>query len=198
MKILIGTGNESKIKKYGTILNELNIDYCTPKDLNLDIEINENGKTPKENSELKAKAFYEAVKMPVLVDDSGLLIDGLPEDMQPGVFVRRLNGKRLSDEEWIENYSKLIEKLGGKAKGAFVISISIVDNEGNLHTNVVRHERLFLSKPCKTRNAGYPANSLIFDKQTGKYLAEEYEGKKIYKGNSFEKDLEFIKSVLVK
>ena len=33
-------------------------------------------------------------------------------------------------------------------------------------------------------------------KETGEYLAQIYAGKNMYKGNSFEKDLEFIKSVL--
>ena len=41
-------------------------------------------------------------------------------------------------------------------------------------------------------------NSLIYNKDTQKYLAEEYEGQKMYKGNSFENDYTFIKSVLKK
>lgn len=40
-------------------------------------------------------------------------------------------------------------------------------------------------------------NSLIYIEENNKYLAQIYEGKNIYKGNSFEKDLEFIKKVLV-
>ena len=58
------------------------------------------------------------------------------------------------------------------------------------------HKRLFVSKPCKERTPGYPMNSLIYDENTGRYLAQYYEGKEMYKGNSFEKDLEFVKSVL--
>jgi non-canonical purine NTP pyrophosphatase (RdgB/HAM1 family) len=198
MKVLIGTNNKAKVKKYGTILEELGIEYCTPKDLNLDIDVDETGSTSQENSEIKAKAYYEATKMPVIVDDCGLLIDKFSPENQPGVFVRRYKGKRLTDEELIEIYSKKIEEVGGDTTGAFVIAITIIDENAKMYTNVLRHERYFISKPCEARTEGYPMNSLIYNKDTQKYLAEEYEGQKMYKGNSFENDYTFIKSVLKK
>lgn len=197
MKILIATKNEAKIKKYSTMLDVLGIEYITLKDLDKDINVEENGNTPKENSIIKAKAYYELVNIPVLADDSGLILDKLPKDKQPGVFVRRAaDGKRMTDEEMIEIYSKEIEEVGGETTGGFVISITIIDEKGKIYTNEVKHDRFFVSKPCKERNPGYPMNSLIYDKQTNTYLAQVYAGKNIYKGNSFEKDLEFIKSVL--
>jgi len=197
MEILIATKNEAKIKKYSTMLNVLGIEYKTLKDLENNINVEENGNNPKENSIIKAKAYYEAFNMPVLADDSGLILDRLPQDKQPGVFVRRHEGKELSDEELIELYSGEIEKVGGETTGGFIIAITIIDKNGNIYTNEVKHERLFISKPCKERNPGYPMNSLIYNKETDEYLAQIYAGKNIYKGNSFEKDLKFIKKVLV-
>lgn len=197
MEVLIATKNKGKIKKYSTMLDALDIKYKTLNDFNENIEVEENGLTPKENSIIKAKAYYKKFNMPVLVDDCGLVIDKLPPEKQPGVFVRRHNGKVLTDEEMIELYSKELKEIGGKSLGGFIIAISIIDNKGQIHTTESKHERLFVSDPCKERTAGYPMNSLIFIKETGKYLAQEYEGQKIYKGNSFgEKDFEFVKSVL--
>ena len=196
MEILIATKNKGKIKKYSTMLNLLNIKYKTLNDFKDDIDVEENGDTPNENSIIKAKAYYKAFNMPVLADDCGLILDKLSSDKQPGVYVRRHNGKILTDEEMIQIYSKEIEKVGGETTGGFVIAITIIDENGNIYTNEKKHERLFVSKPCQERIAGYPMNSLIYNKETGKYLAQEYEGKNIYKGNSFENDLEFIKSVL--
>lgn len=198
MEILIATKNQAKIKKYSTILDVLDIKYKTLNDINLDIEIEETGNTPSENSIIKAKAYYELTNMPVLADDSGLIIDKLESKKQPGVYVRRHNGKELTDEEIIELYSQEIERVGGESTGSFVIAITIIDENGKIYTNELKHDRLFVSNPCKERVPGYPMNSLIYDKQTQTYLAQNYEGKKIYKGNSFEKDLEFIKSVLIK
>ena len=57
--------------------------------------INENGKTPLENAEIKAKAYYEAFQMPVFSCDSGLYFDELQEEEQPGLHVRRIN-------RWVE------------------------------------------------------------------------------------------------
>ena len=197
MEVLIATKNEAKIKKYSTMLEVLGIDYKTLKDFDNNIDVIENGNTPKENSIIKAKAYYKTFNMPILADDSGLILDKLPQDKQPGVFVRRHEGKELSDEEIIELYSKEIEEVGGETTGGFIIAITIIDENGKVHTNEVKHNRLFVSNPCKERNPGYPMNSLIYNKETGEYLAQVYAGKNVYKGNSFEKDLEFIKSVLI-
>lgn len=196
MEILIATKNEAKIKKYSTMLNVLGIQYKTLKDVNCNIQVEETGNTPKENSIIKAKAYYEALGIPVLADDSGMILDKLSMDKQPGVFVRRHNGKELSDEEIISLYSKEIENVGGRTTGSFTIAISIIDENGNIYTDETKHDRLFVSNPCLQRTPGYPMNSLIYNEETGEYLAQVYEGKNIYKGNSFEKDLEFIQSVL--
>jgi len=198
MEILIATKNEAKIKKYSTMLNVLGIEHKTLKDFERDIQVEETGNTPKENSVIKANAYYKAFGIPVLVDDSGMTLDKLPLEKQPGVFVRRHNGRELSDEEIINLYSKEIEEVGGKTTGSFTIAITIIDEKGNAYTDETKHNRVFVSTPCKERNTGYPMNSLIYIEETGEYLAQIYEGKNIYKGNSFEKDLEFIKNVLVK
>ena len=197
MEILIATKNEAKIKKYSTMLDVLGIQYKTLKDFNINIDVKEVGNTPKENSVIKAKAYYEVSNIPVLVDDSGLILDKLPLEKQPGVFVRRYNGKELTDEEIINLYSKEIEKIGGETTGAFVIAITIIDENGIVHTNEEKHARLFVANPCRERTPGYPMNSLIYNKESNEYLAQIYTGKNIYKGNSFEKDIEFIKKVLI-
>ena len=196
MKVLIATKNKGKIEKYSGILHALGIDYCTLENIDLNIEINENGNDTTENAIIKAKAYYEKVNIPVLTDDSGLIIDKLPKDKQPGVFVRRHNGRELSDEEIIELYSKEIESVGGESTGAFVISIAIIDKEGNIHTKETKHKRLFVSKPDSNRVPGYPLSSLIFDKETNMYMTEKKaKGIKIYNESSFGEEIEFIKSV---
>ena len=41
--------------------------------------------------------------------DDTLYIEGVPKDLQPGLFVRRVNGKSLTDEEMIEHYTNLVK-----------------------------------------------------------------------------------------
>lgn len=197
MKVLIATKNKGKIEKYSTILNKIGTDFYTLNDINLDIDINENGKTTTENAIIKANTYYKEVKTPVLVDDSGLIIDKLPEEKQPGIYVKRHNGKELTDDEILNLYSKEIEDVGGESSGAFVISIAIVDKNGVIHTKETRHRRLFISKPDTNRIPGYPLSSLVFDKESGMYMTEKKKkGIKIYEEDRFQDEYEFIKKIL--
>lgn len=197
MEVLIATKNKGKIKKYSSILKDIGIDYCTLEDINLDLNVEENGTTIKENAIIKAMVYYNKTKMPVLADDSGLIIDGLPKEKQPGMFVRRHDGKVLSDEEIIQLYSKEIEQIGGVSSGTFIISIAIIDEKGKIHTKETKHQRLFVSKPDKNRIPGYPLSSLIYDKETNMYMTQkQLAGIKVYKQSSFADEYDFIKSVL--
>lgn len=197
MKVLIATKNKGKIEKYSSMLQSLGINFVTLNDIDLQIEINEDGNNTTENAIIKAKEYHKAVGMPVLTDDSGLMIDKLPKEKQPGVFVRRHNGKELSDEEIIELYSKEIENVGGESTGAFIISIAIIDKNGDIYTKETKHNRLFVSKPDINRVPGYPLSSLIFDKGTNMYMTEKRaNGVKIYNESSFGEEIKFIKSVL--
>jgi len=197
MKVLIATKNKGKIDKYSTILKMLNVEYYTLEDLNININVEENGNTTTENAIIKARAYYDEFKIPVLTDDSGLVIDKLPVDKQPGVFVRRHNGKELSDEEIIDLYTSEIEKVGGESTGAFIITIAIIDENGNIHTRETKHKRLFVSKPDVNRIPGYPLSSLIYDKENKMYMTEkQVKGINVYEQNTFGEEIKFIKSVL--
>ena len=196
MKVLIATKNKGKIEKYSSMLKDLNIDFFMLDNIDLNIEIEENGNNTTENAIIKAKAYYKELGVPVLTDDSGLIIDKLPKEKQPGIFVRRYNGRKLSDEEIIELYSKEIEKVDGESTGAFVISIAIIDENGNIYTKETKHTRLFVSKPDVNRVPGYPLSSLVFDKEKNMYMTEKKkEGQNIYRQSTFKEEAEFIKTV---
>lgn len=103
------------------------------------IDIEENAKTTRENAERKAKGYYDAYvkKMPeesfiIVTTDEALYIDGLNDKEQPGQFVRRfggMDGKRATDEEVVEKYTQLINKLGGNAKARWHYSMVIYNGE---------------------------------------------------------------------
>lgn len=108
MKILIASNNLHKIDEVKKIINSLNanIQIATPKDLNIDIEVNESGTSLEENSFLKAKAFFEAAKIPVIADDTGLEVEALQG--MPGVYSARYAGENCDASE---NRKKLIKEL---------------------------------------------------------------------------------------
>ena len=99
IKLLYGTTNKAKITVMENAVGDLGIELISLNDLNCELPvIVENGKTPLENAEIKARAYYEAFHMPVFSCDSGLYFDELSDEEQPGIHVRRVGGKELSDE----------------------------------------------------------------------------------------------------
>ena len=55
MKVLLGTTNPSKVKRFSKLLENYNIEFITLKDLEIKDEPDETGKTPEENAICKAR-----------------------------------------------------------------------------------------------------------------------------------------------
>ena len=120
MKLLYGTTNEAKLKAMRHALQGSNISIIGLNELNKHVpKVEESGNSPLENAKLKAIAYHAAFKMPVFSCDSGLYFDELPEDKQPGIHVRRVDGKELSDEEMLAYYGSLATRYGGKLTGRY-------------------------------------------------------------------------------
>jgi XTP/dITP diphosphohydrolase len=71
----LASGNAHKAEEFKELFQgTLNV-QAAPKTL----EVDETGKTFTENAFLKAKAYFEAFQTPALADDSGLVIESLPD-----------------------------------------------------------------------------------------------------------------------
>ena len=136
-------------------------------------KVNENGKTPLENAEIKAKVYFEAFQIPVFSCDSGLYFDELQEDEQPGLHVRRINGKELSDDEMIHYYAALAERHGGRITGRYRNAIYfILDEEhhySSMDMSIATEPFILVTEPHPKRVEGFPLDSLSVDIETGKY-----------------------------
>ena len=170
-EILFATGNPSKVKRFYGKLLEKGILLKSLKDIHINIDVEENGKDAVENATIKAKACYEATKITTMAIDHTLYIEGIPEDKQPGVFVRRVNGKELSDEEMIEHYTNLVKTYGkdGKLNTRWK-SAMVVIKDGNISTYTDDISEYYLvDTPTKERRDGYPLSSILFSKKVNKY-----------------------------
>ena len=115
-KVLFATGNESKAKRFKNGLLKNNIEIITINDIEQKVEVDENGENSIENALIKARAYASTCDYPVFAMDDNLYLEGIPKEKQPGMYVRRVNGKRLTDEEMIEYYSKLAHDYGKNGK----------------------------------------------------------------------------------
>ena len=193
-EILFATGNASKVARFYEKLLEKGILLKSLKDIDISLEIEENGKTAIENAKIKAKAYYEATKMITMAMDDTMYIDDIPEDKQPGVFVRRINGKYLTDDEMIEYYTKLVKEYGGKLTAKWVYGMAVYNEKGKKTYTWSKDQFYFVDKPSKKRNPGYPLDSITIVPEFNKYLVEltEEEKSKCKKNNNTQEIVSFI------
>jgi 8-oxo-dGTP diphosphatase len=187
MKLLFATGNKMKYELMSERLKPLtDIEVVIPKMLDLNIDIVEDGNTPTENAIKKAKQYYEATHMPVIAEDSGLYIDEFSEDEQPGLFVKRVNGvEGLSDEEVINHYISKLNEHGGKSLAAYHTGVCLIDEDGNLHTDLIKETKFLLTaeKNEKEFASGGCLDCISYDIDINKYFNErtDEDKKKHYK-----------------
>ena len=185
-RVLFATGNPTKAKRFSKGLLDKGIEVITLKDINKEIEVEENGKNAIENALIKAKAYADIVDIPVFAMDDNLYLENVPEEFQPGMYVRRVNGKRLSDEEMIEHYINLVKKFGinGKLTCRWVYGIAVV-NSGKEFTYTWSKEDFYMvDKVSDKVNPGYPLNTISINKKLNKYFTDiTEEDKELLKEN---------------
>lgn len=173
-KILFATNNESKVKRFKESLLKKDVELVSLNDLDLKVEVDENGKTAIENALIKARAYYEHLQMPIMAMDDNLYLENVPELEQPGVFVRRVNGKRLNDEEMLEHYTSLVRKYGvnGKLTAKWVYGLAVI-NKGIETTYTWSKEDFYLVEQVSPiRHKDYPLNSISVNKKLNKYFVD--------------------------
>ncbi|MFH1613119.1 MAG: RdgB/HAM1 family non-canonical purine NTP pyrophosphatase [bacterium] len=121
MNLVIGTYNFGKIKEIENLLQNLDINFFSLKDVNVNKKIDENGNSYKENAIKKALEICKLCNKTVLAEDSGLEVDFL--NGEPGIYSARL----ASDDEKRNN--KILEFLKKvpfeKRKARFVSVVAL-------------------------------------------------------------------------
>ena len=172
MKVLFATTNPAKIKRYSEKLKEKNIEILTIKDLGINLKPEETGKNAIENAYIKAKTYYDATKITTIGMDNNLFIEGLPDEKQPGTYVRRINGKELNDDEMIEYYTKLVKEYGGKLTAKWIYGMVIYNGKEVKQYSWSKSHFYLIDKPCQKRNPGYPLDSMSIMPECNKYFVD--------------------------
>lgn len=180
-EILFATGNKSKAKRFtkGLLANDIKV--LTLEDVPINIEVEENGTTAIENALIKARDYAKETNLPVFAMDDTLYLENVPEDKQPGMYVRRVNGKRLTDEEMIEYYSNLAKEYGtnGLITGRWIYGMALISN-GHEYTYTWSKENFYItSTPSKIINPGYPLNTISINIKLNKYFTDMTEEDKL-------------------
>lgn len=200
MKLLYGTGNTAKLGAMQRWLTGLDLEIAGLEAMSGNIPVvMETGNTPLENARQKALAYYDAFGLPVFSCDSGLYFEGVPDDIQPGVHVRTVNGKYLTDNEMLLYYGNLAKKYGPlKARYQNAICL-VLDAEHifeSMDSRLSGEPFLITAVPhSRVLHSGFPLDSLSIDLKTGKhfYDLEERNRDEVAVGDGF---AEFFRSAL--
>lgn len=193
-EVLFATENESKANRFRDKLLEHNIKLLTINDLDEKLEVEENGASAIENAIIKAKAYANIYNIAVFAMDDNLYIDDIPESKQPGMFVRRVKGKRLTDEEMIEHYSSLAHVYGkdGKLIAKWVYGLAIIIND-DIKTFSWSKENFYITDtPSNKINPGYPLNSISKNIKLNKYFTDMTDADKKNTKNNDDEVIEFL------
>lgn len=181
-RLIYGTGNPAKLSAMRRRLAPLPLEILSLNDIRKELSeevweriqsIEEDGKTLLENARKKAEAYYREIGEPVFSCDSGLYFDNVPEELQPGVHVRTINGRRYTDEEMEEYYTGLAKRYGD-LRARYRNAVCLVTGPGkeySLMDDSIASEYFLITsvpheRPCRP---GFPLDRISLDIRTGKY-----------------------------
>lgn len=153
-RLTLASKNKGKLKEIADLLSDMNIDVITMEEAGFKGDIEETGKTFEENAIIKARTVYDAVKIPVMADDSGLEVDYL--NGAPGVCSSRFAGEGAADGDRIKKLLDMMEGVPYNNRNArFVCVIAVIDRYGKLLTVRGECEGFIAEEPAGKGGFGY-------------------------------------------
>lgn len=129
--ILLATGNQDKANELKAMLGD-DFEVMTMKDLDIDLDIIEDGRTFEANALIKVRALQPYVQgkdLIIMGDDSGLSVDCLGG--APGIYSARYAGDNVS---YGDNNKKLLKEMANVPEGqrgaAFITAIAMILPDG--------------------------------------------------------------------
>jgi len=175
-KIFLATRNEGKIQRFRNLLEHtsLDIESYTPGDLHLEnIEAEESGDTLAENAEIKARAYFGKVDMPILANDTGFWVEGEGLVYAPkrrALGEKNENGLTKGEiaKALLEFWKGIARKHGGEVNAALIEAFVLLDPDGRLHRAESRREVTLTDHAFGEAHIQMPVRALYISKTTNK------------------------------
>ena len=167
--LLIATNNKGKVKELQELLRDTGIELVAPAQIDLQLDVVEDGSTYAENATKKATAFANASGMISLADDSGLEVDAL--NGAPGIYSARYSPKPNATDA--DRRAYLLQNLQGKPRpwmARFHATIAIATPDGEVHLTEGICEGEIIPEERGTGGFGYDPIFLL--SELGKTMAE--------------------------
>ena len=170
-KIVVATNNLGKLKEIKEILK--NYELLSLKDINCEIEVEEDQETFEGNSKKKAKEIGEITNMPCIADDSGLCIEAF--NGWPGVYTARFLGEDSTPEQRNSVILEKMKNLQGDERKEKVVCVMTYYENGRFIIAKGEIKGKIAQKPRGKNGFGFDP---IFEIENGKTYAELSEKEK--------------------
>ncbi|WP_300382182.1 XTP/dITP diphosphatase [Clostridium sp.] len=201
-KLILASNNNGKIEEMKILLKDINIEVFSLKEMGIDIDVVEDGKTFEENAKKKCSEIYEELirrkesNFMVIADDSGLEVAFL--NNEPGVYSARYAGEHGNDKN---NNKKLLLKLKNipyeNRRARFICQLALI-NEYNNYRGVTGSVEGYILKEEKGVD-GFGYDPLFYYEPFRKTFSEmtmEEKNKISHRGIALEKMKKTIEELL--
>lgn len=168
-KLLIATNNQGKVLEFQELLTGSGIEFVTPEQIHLQLEVVEDGNNYQENAGKKAIAFAQSSGLISLADDSGLEVEALGG--APGLYSARYSPKPGAKDKDRRDF--LLENLKDKPrpwKAHFHATIAVAQPNGNIEFAEGNCFGEIIPEERGTGGFGY--DPIFFMPELGKTMAE--------------------------
>jgi XTP/dITP diphosphohydrolase len=173
--LLLASSNRGKLDEINTILQSFpdfdttKIRFVLPKDVGIELDVIEDGKTYAENAEKKALAYCQASGLITLADDSGIELDAL--DGRPGLYSARYSPKPNATDA--DRREFLIHNLEGhpqpwSARFRCTVAIAVPGEPVHLSEGICEGEII----PEERGSGGFGYDPIFFLPSLNKTMAE--------------------------
>ncbi len=105
------------------VLGVLPFSFCTPREIGIDENAEEDGVTYEENAASKAKFYFSRAGFLTIAEDTGIVVDAIKGEL--GVRTRRWGaGENANDEEWINHFLNVMKDVPPNRRTARFICVA--------------------------------------------------------------------------
>ncbi len=176
-EVLFATNNPGKLADAQRFAQDHDYRLLCPNDLNIAIDVVEDGTTFSENADKKYYGFMEHVTNPnmwVIADDSGIEIPAL--NNKPGVYSRRWAGHEMTDQEIVDYCLAQLDGVDDR-RARFTGVLAVGRPRTKPHHIAFGIEGELLKEPAHDAGdmPGFPYRSLFYLPQYEKMLYEIHD-----------------------
>ncbi len=172
MQLLFATSNPAKYTAMRDALEPLGISLLCLRDMPPVPVAPEEGDSPLENARQKALFYYEHYEIPLFSCDSGLYLENLPPELQPGLHVRSPQGVYLDDQAMQDYYGGLAARYGdiiARYRNAICLVLDREHIYASMEESLASHRFLITERPHRICRPGFPLDSISKKLDTGEY-----------------------------